>query len=396
MKKETLKNFPFELPFFLDGATGTELLKRGMKSGESTERFVLENPDVLVDLQKEYLLSGSNMVLAPTFGANEPNLLRHGFEKHEIDEVCKKLLSISKNNFKDALIGGDLSSTGLTLAPFGDTTPQELFSVYKRQAEILIQNGVDFFFFETMISAHETYLGVKAIRSVSKDIPVFVCHTVTESGKTTSGDDLGAVLLSMLPLGINAFGCNCSFGPQVVANALKSVAPLAKLYNIPLIAKPNAGMPETNENGETYFPLTPEDMADSVDELIGLGVGIFGGCCGTTSKHIKAICERAKSTNKVRFSDVTTAKIGTYVSSLRYYSLIDENAEYIKIDKDSEDQIYDLIYSVEPQDTLYFELGEGAADLLLSMDAFIKNPYAVKGEIKEIEIIENTLCRKIR
>ncbi len=388
-------SFPFLLPFILDGATGTELNKRGMTSTDCTERFILENPRVLQSLQTEYINAGSNAVLAPTFGANRPTFLRHGFKENELEDICKRLVYISKENGEDVKIGGDMSPTGLLLSPYGDTEPEKIFEIYSEQAKILLQCGVDFFFIETMLSAAEARLALMAVRSVSNEIPVFVSLTVNETGKTMNGDSMGAALVCMLPFSVTAFGCNCSIGPDVVANALESAAPIAKLYGIPLIAKPNAGMPVTDEKG-THFSLTPSDMADAVDRLTGLGVGVFGGCCGTTPAHISAIADAAKTTTVSIFSAAEDLQEGVYVATSRIFARIDENAQYIKINADSEDDIYDLLDESDTEDVLYFELESGAGELLISMDAFIPNPIAVCGDEEEISKIEKNLCRKVR
>lgn len=389
------KNFPFSLPFILDGATGTELNKRGMKSGDCTEKFVLENPQILTQLQKEYINSGSDAVLAATFGANIPTLLRHGFDVKEYKDICRRLFDITKEAAGDKKVGGDISPTGLMLKPYGETDPEEIYEIYRKQAECLLDCGVDFFFVETMLSAAEARLALMAIRSLSDNIPVFVSLTVNETGRTMNGDSMGASLLCMLPYDVTAFGCNCSIGPDVVSKALKEAAPVAKLYGIPLIAKPNAGMPVQDENG-THFPLTPSDMAEAVDGLTGLGAGIFGGCCGTTPEHIKAIACAARNTGKERFSDTEDIDDGIYVSTSREFSKIDENAEYLKIDSESEDDIYDLLDECDAEDILYFELGSGAGELLVSMDSFIPNPISVRGAEDEIKILERKLCRKVR
>lgn len=389
------KTFPFSLPFVLDGATGTELSKRGMPKGACTERFILDNPDVLTGLQSEYRKAGSDAVLAPTFGANRPTLERHDYRAEDTDAVCRALFQIAKDNAGNAKVGGDMSPTGLLLKPYGYTEPETVYEVYHEQAAILLECSVDFFFIETMISAAEARLAVRAVRDLSKDIPVFVSLTVDETGRTMNGDVLDAALLTMVPYDIQGFGCNCSIGPDVIARALTPAAPIAKLYGIPLIAKPNAGMPVTDEHG-MHFPLTPEDMAATVDHLTGLGVGIFGGCCGTTPAHIEAIAKAARSTTKERFSDVEAAKDGLYVSTTRVWALADADADYIAVDGDSEDDLYDLMDECDPTDVLYLDLKEGAADLLIEMDGFIPNPIAVRGDEGEIEKAEMALGRKMR
>lgn len=391
----TNNTFPFSLPFVMDGATGTELSKRGMPENECTERFILNDPTAITTLQSEYLAAGSDAVLAPTFGANRPTLMRHGYAAEDINNVCRSLFKIAKDNAGNAKVAGDLSPTGLMMKPYGDTEPETVFEIYREQAEILLDCGVDFFFIETMISAAEARQALRAVRSLSEDVPVFVSLTVSESGRTMSGDTMDAALLTMLPYNIQAFGCNCSIGPDVIARALKPAAPIAKLYNIPLIAKPNAGMPIVDATG-THFPLTPADMAGRIDHLTGLGVGIFGGCCGTTPAHVEAIAKAAKATEKERFSDVEAAEEGTYVATSRTWGMVEDGAEYTVIDGDSEDDIYDLLEEVDPDEVLYFELGEGAAEVLIRMDAYIANPIAVRGSEEEIEKLEKAMCRKVR
>jgi 5-methyltetrahydrofolate--homocysteine methyltransferase len=389
------KKSALTFPLILDGATGTELTKRGMPQGACTERFVLEHPDVIIGLQQEYIAAGSDAVLAPTFGANRPTLERHGYKPEEVCQTCRDLFGITKAHAAGKLIAGDMSPTGHLMQPFGDTAPETVYNIYREQAATLLECGVDFFFIETMIAAAEARLAVRAVRDLSKDIPVFVSMTVNENGRTMYGDALDAVLLTLIPYNIQGFGCNCSIGPDVIARALKPAAPIAKRYGVPLIAKPNAGMPITDEHG-THFPLKPEDMAAAVEGFVGMGVGIFGGCCGTTPAHIAAIAHAAKTCGKMRGADVEPVKEGNYVSSSRVWAAVEHNAEYTPVDGDSEDDIYDLMDEVDPDEVLYLELKDGAADVLIRMDAFIPNPVAVCGEEKEIVKVEKWLCRKVR
>lgn len=389
------KNGVLKFPMILDGATGTELTKRGMPQGACTERYVLEHPDVITALQQEYIAAGSDAVLAPTFGANRSTLERHGYKPEEVQQVCWDLYQITKNHAKGKLVAGDMSPTGYLMQPFGDTAPETVYEIYREQAATLLECGVDFFFIETMITAAEARLAVRAVRDLSQEIPVFVSMTVNENGKTMYGDALDAVLLTLIPYDIQGFGCNCSIGPDVIARALKPAAPIAKRYGIPLVAKPNAGMPVTDESG-THFPLQPADMAAAVDRFVGMGVGVFGGCCGTTPAHIAAIAQAARASEKERFSDVEPLPEGNYVSSSRVWAAVDPDADYTPMDGDSEDDIYDLLDEVDPDEVLYLELEEGAAEVLIRMDAFIPNPIAVRGLEEEILKLEKRLCRKVR
>ena len=342
-----LRKNEIPLPLILDGATGTELTKRGMPQGACTERFVLDNPGVIAGLQMEYISAGSDAVLAPTFGANRPTLERHGYAAEEVNDACRSLVRITKALAGDVLVGGDMSPTGLMMQPYGDAAPEQIFSAYREQAATLLECGVDFFFIETMISAAEARLAVRAVRELSKDVPVFVSMTVNENGRTMYGDCLDAVLLTMIPYDIQGFGCNCSIGPDVILRALKPAAPIAKRYGIP-------------------------------------------------PSHIEAVAKAAKSTDKVLFGDVQPVEDAEYVSSTRVWAKLEADAEYAAIDGDSEDDLYDLLDEVDPDEVLYLELKEGAADVLIRMNAFIPNPVAVCGVEEEIEKVENWLCRKVR
>ena len=170
---------------------------------------------------------------------------------------------------------------------------------------------------------------------------------------------------------------------------------MAKRYGIPLIAKPNAGMPVHDADG-MHYPLSPEDMAAAVDGLIGLGVGVFGGCCGTTPAHIGAIAQAAKSSRKERFSDVEAIEEANYVSTTRTWAKVEDDAEYTAVDADSEDDLYDMTDELDPDEVMYLELGEGAADVIIRMEGFLPNPIAARGDEAEIRKVENILCRKVR
>jgi 5-methyltetrahydrofolate--homocysteine methyltransferase len=182
----------------------------------------------------------------------------------------------------------------------------------------------------------------------------------------------------------------------VIARALAPAAPVAKKHGITLIAKPNAGMPVTDENGNLHYTLSPADMAGYVDQLTGLGAGVFGGCCGTTPDHVGAIAQAAKASTKERAGDVEPIEDGNCVSTARRWAKIDEDAEYTAIDSDSEDDLYDMSDEADEDEILYLDLGEGAADVLIGMEGFLHNPIAVRGIESEIVKLENTLCRKVR
>lgn len=381
--------FPFPLPFFLDGATGTELLKRGMKQGDCTERFILENKEIFQTLQKEYVAAGACALLAPTFGANLSTLCRHGFAEEEADDVVRSLVAVTKEVAGDKIkVGGDLSPTGLLIKPFGNTEPDEVVAIYKKEAAALLAAGVDFFFVETMISAAEAKLAVTAIRELSADIPVFVSLTVEPSGRTMSGDLPDAALLSLASPDIAAFGCNCSVGPEVVLAALTPAAPYAKALGIPLIAKPNAGMPE---NG--VYPVTPAALAAFRPAFEAIGAGLLGGCCGTTPDHIRAIAQ-GDAADPAALPAIPP--LSSLVATSRRIAAITDETPVIPLGAGCEDDILDLADEYDPDEALILDLSAGAAEALIAQDAFFPNPYRLIGDEAEIAAVERALCRKVR
>lgn len=273
-------------PQILDGATGTMLQQAGMPTGVSPELWVLEHPEVAENFQRRYVQAGSQVLYAPTFGANRVKLARWGAE-NRLAEINRDLVAISRRAAEGkALVAGDLSPTGCFLAPVGDKTFEELVDIYAQQAGALEQAGVDLYVVETVMSLPDARAAVLGIRTVSRR-PIYVTFTVDERGRTLTGTDALAALLTMQAMGVTAFGLNCSSGPETMLRHLERLAPYAR---VPLIAKPNAGLPRV-ENEKTVYDCPPEQFTALVGEMARRGVRIFGGCCGTTPEHIAALSE---------------------------------------------------------------------------------------------------------
>ena len=269
--------------FILDGATGTELMKRGMPGGACPEKWVLENPSAIIELQRAYVDAGSMCVYAPTFGANRERLRSHGLTG--VREYCRDLVALSREAVQGRVpVGGDISSTCLQLAPFGTAEFSDLIDIFTEQAEALVDAGADFFAIETQMSLPEARAAVMAVRSVS-DKPVLVSLACGDNGRTVMGTDPVAGLLSIQALGADAYGVNCCSDLGLLGRIISSMRPYAA---IPLIAKPNAGHPES-AGGKTVYHLPPEDFAAAGAEYVSLGAGLIGGCCGTAPEHIEAL-----------------------------------------------------------------------------------------------------------
>ena len=286
MTKQEFRKRIEDGPLILDGATGTMLQKAGMPIGVCPEEWILENKEVMVKLQQDYVAAGSDIVYAPTFTANRIKLEEYGLEDH-IVRMNEELVALSKEAVGDkALVAGDITMTGLQLYPIGDFMFDELVEVYKEQASILAEAGVDLFVVETMMSLQECRAAVLAIQEVC-DLPIMVSLTYNEDGCTLYGTDPATATVVLQSLGIDAIGINCSTGPEEM---ITPVVKMTEYATIPVFAKPNAGLPEL-EDGVTVYKTTPEEFAAVGKKLVEAGAAILGGCCGTTPEHIRALKE---------------------------------------------------------------------------------------------------------
>ena len=289
---------------FLDGATGSNLIKRGMPKGVCPETWILDNREVLTGLQLEYFDAGTNIVLAPTFTANRLKLSDYGLQDR-IGEINRELVGVSTGArdifLKDhpgakAYVAADLTMTGRQLKPMGTLDFEELVDIYKEQLQYIVSAGVDVIIIETMTSLQETRAALLASREIC-DLPVLCSLTFEDNGRTLFGTD-GMTAVSVLgSLGAAAVGTNCSVGPDKMLEVIRSMAYLA---DIPIIAKPNAGMPSLDEGGNTVYDVGPDDFAKQMMPIIEAGASIVGGCCGTTPDHIRKLKEATGDRKPVR------------------------------------------------------------------------------------------------
>ncbi|MCI6017990.1 MAG: homocysteine S-methyltransferase family protein [Clostridiales bacterium] len=271
-------------PLMLDGAFGTCLQSMGMPSGVCPEVWMLDHEDMVKALVGAYKNAGSRIVYAPTFSGNRIKLTEYGAEDR-IDEINTTLVKWAKEAAgEDVYVAGNLTMTGKSLAPVGTLDFEELVDCYKEQVKIIAKAGADLFVIETMMSIGETRAAVLAVKEET-DLPVFVTMTFEPDGRTLYGTDPVTALVTLQSMGIDAFGINCSCGPDQMEPWFKAMADYAK---IPLIAKPNAGLPKL-ENGRTVFDMDTETFVQTMMTLIESGASIVGGCCGTTPEYVGAL-----------------------------------------------------------------------------------------------------------
>ncbi len=280
--------------FILDGATGSNLQKAGMKSGECPEQWILNHPDIFIDLQKKYIEAGSDAVYAPTFTSTRVKLDEYGLGAKQ-REYVGKLVGLSKQAVEESrtdrkiYVLGDISMTGLQIQPLGTMPFEELVDIYKEQVTLSVEAGVDGFVIETMMSLQEARAAVLAVKE-SCDLPVFVTMTFQEDGRTLYGTSPETAMVVLQEMGVDAVGINCSTGPDKMVDAVKSMKRYAK---VPVIVKPNAGLPALVD-GETVYDMGPDEFALAMKKLAEAGATVLGGCCGTTPEHIRCLKEALK------------------------------------------------------------------------------------------------------
>lgn len=274
-------------PVILDGATGSNLQKAGMKPGVCPEEWILENEDKLIALQKAFVEAGTNILYAPTFSGNRIKLEEYGLSERA-EEINKRLVALSKKAAGNkALVAGDMTMTGIALEPVGPMKLETLIDIYKEQARYLVEAGVDLFVVETMMSLAETRAAVIAIKEVC-DLPVIASLTFQEDGRTLYGTDPVTAVVVLQSIGADVIGVNCSTGPKEMIPVIRKMKEYAE---VPLLAKPNAGLPVL-QDGVTVYPMLPEEFASWGPEFIEAGAGLIGGCCGTTPEHIRMLSQK--------------------------------------------------------------------------------------------------------
>ena len=287
MTRKEFQDLVRDKVIFLDGATGSNLQKRGMPNGVCPEQWILENKEVMLQLQKEYVAAGTNILYSPTFTANRIKLAEFGLE-NDILQINKELVAISKEAAAGkAYVAGDITMTGEQISPIGTMDFEELVDIYKEQISCLMEGGVDLLAIETMMSLQETRAAVIAAKETC-DLPIIVTMTFEADGRALYGTDPLTAAVVLESLGVDAFGINCSTGPKQMAEMFAQIKNAVK---IPLIAKPNAGMPMLDEQGNTVYLLEPENFVKEITALYEQGAGILGGCCGSTPEHIKALVD---------------------------------------------------------------------------------------------------------
>ena len=266
---------------FLDGATGSNLMKAGMPRGCCTESWILEHPDALVRLQRAYAEAGSNILYAPTFQAQPIALAQMGLEQ-ETEEVNRRLVALTKSVSEEILVAGNLT----TLAAFTDSWDPGKFDLlvenYRRQICGLLDGGADLLAAETLMYPQEA----EAILTAAELEGAGCCmysFTMQPDGSLFSGMEAGPVLKNLEDMGAAAVGFNCVAADRMTPGL---VSKLRRFVKIPILCKPNAGIPVIGEDKLPHYPMNPEEFADIMADCAAMGASLLGGCCGTDPDFI--------------------------------------------------------------------------------------------------------------
>ena len=269
-------------PLILDGATGSNLMAAGMPRGVSTESWVLDHPEVLRNLQRSYAEAGSQAVYAPTFQANRISL-----PDADLKGMIPRLVALSREAVGDGvLVAGDISSTG-RMAPLGPVTYEELFDCYAEVIRILDGAGVDYLAAETLLTVEEATAILDAAASVS-ELPVTVSLTIEADGSLLFGGNIFDAAADLEAMGAAAVGVNCSVGPDQLEAVVRTIT---ERVSIPVLAKPNAGIPVIDDQGNAVYSMGAPEFGRHMKALRAAGASVLGGCCGTTPEYIRAMCQ---------------------------------------------------------------------------------------------------------
>ena len=287
---------------FFDGAMGTMLQRYGMGGGEIPELFNIEDPDLIRRIHKDYINAGADIITTNTFGANPKKLIGA-----DTDAVIAAAIENARAAIdgRDVYIAFDMGPTGKLMEPIGELSFDEAYGSFAAIAKTAGRNGADLVIIETMSDTLEAKAAVLAVKE-NTDLPVFLTMTFDEAHKTLTGADVAVMSAMFEGLGVDCLGINCGLGPAQIADMMEE---LSKISSIPIMAQPNAGLPQIVD-GKTVYSVDAAEFAKESERMARLGASVLGGCCGTTPEHIAALVEKCR-----RFTPKVEEKAFTVVAS---------------------------------------------------------------------------------
>ncbi len=300
--------------YFFDGAMGTLLQENGLGIGELPEPWNLTHPEVVLNIHRQYLDAGCDILKTNTFGGNAIKLRASGCTVNEIvtQGVILARRAIEESG-RQAYVAMDIGPTGKLLRPLGDLEFEKAYEVFREMAVAGEKAGADMILIETMSDTYETKAALLAAKE-NTNLPVFVTMIFDEQGKLLTGGDIPAAVAMLEGLGADGIGFNCGLGPKQV----KELLPILKqCCSIPIVLNPNAGLPHS-ENGQTVFDVKPAEFAEAMAELAHSGAWLIGGCCGTTPAHIAALVNKCKDITPLPLEDKNLTVVSCYANAVTF------------------------------------------------------------------------------
>ncbi|MBO4650352.1 MAG: homocysteine S-methyltransferase family protein [Clostridiales bacterium] len=299
---------------FLDGGMGTLLQEAGLQPGELPERWNVTHPEEIIRIQKSYYDAGSNVVLSNTFGANGLK-----FDDEELEQLVTAAVKNAREaarqstGTQEKYVALDIGPLGKLLKPYGDYEFEDAVAMYSKTVKIGVAAGVDLVFIETMNDSYDTKAALLAVKE-NTDLPVFVSNAYGADGKLMTGASPAAMVAMLEGMHADAIGANCSLGPDQLIGVVEEYLEYA---SVPVLLKPNAGLPRS-ENGKTVYDVFPPEFSESVGKLLEKGVRIAGGCCGTTPDYIRAVVEKSKSITPVPVTEKNLSLVSSYTHAVKF------------------------------------------------------------------------------
>ena len=297
---------------YLDGGMGTLLQAKGLQPGQLPEEWNLSHPEEITAIHRAYYNAGSHVVNTNTFGANGLK-----FPAEKLETIIKaavenaRAAAAESTGTQPKWVALDIGPTGKLLKPYGDLDFEDAVAVFAQTVRLGVKYGVDLIFIETMNDSYETKAALLAAKENSS-LPVFVSNAYGEDGKLMTGANPAAMVAMLEGMGADAIGVNCSLGPKALAGVVEEYL---KYASVPVLLKPNAGLPRTVDS-RTVFDVTPEEFAEDVTDLIRRGVRIAGGCCGTTPEHIAALTAKSADLSPLPTQSKDFTCVSSYTHSV--------------------------------------------------------------------------------
>ena len=302
-----------ELLFF-DGGTGTLLQERGLAPGELPESWNISRREEMIDIHRQYFAAGSDIVLTNTFGANALKYHDDGCNLETVIQAAvenvKTAASLEVGNEREVYTALDMGPTGRLLKPMGDLSFEDAYAAFREAAAAGERAGADLIHIETMSDTYEVKAAVLAAKE-NTSLPVFATMIFDEKGKLLTGGDVPSVVALLEGLRVDALGINCGMGPAQMIPILEEIL---QYTSLPVIVKPNAGLP-TQQDGEVFYDVEPAEFAAYMEEIVRKGAALVGGCCGTTPGHIQKMIERVRESKAFEERSLPVPKEAAIVSS---------------------------------------------------------------------------------